>query len=67
MPWTVFKPCDFLSELWTWARSVGHREMGIGQPAATKQVAQLEKRLGLRLLHRSTHDVTPTEIGALYY
>ena len=43
------------------------REMGIGQPAATKQVAQLEKRLGLHLLHRSTHGVTPTEIGALYY
>ena len=42
-------------------------EMGIGQPSATKLVAQLEAQLGSRLLHRSTHGVTPTEIGALYY
>lgn len=42
-------------------------ELGIGQPAATKQVARLEKELGARLLHRSTHGVTPTEIGGLYY
>jgi DNA-binding transcriptional LysR family regulator len=42
-------------------------DLGIGQPAATKAVAQMEQRLGSRLLHRSTHGVTPTEIGALYY
>ena len=42
-------------------------DLGIGQPSATKLVAQLEKGLGSRLLHRSTHGVTPTEIGALYY
>ena len=42
-------------------------DLGIGQPSATKLVAQLEKQLGSRLLHRSTHGVTPTEIGALYY
>ena len=42
-------------------------EIGIGQPAATKQVARLEAQLGSRLLHRSTHGVTPTEIGHLYY
>ncbi len=42
-------------------------DVGIGQPSATKLVAQLEAKLGSRLLHRSTHGVTPTEIGALYY
>jgi DNA-binding transcriptional LysR family regulator len=42
-------------------------DMGIGQPSATKLVAQLEAQLGSRLLHRSTHGVTPTEIGLLYY
>ena len=42
-------------------------DMGMGQPSATKLVAQLEQQLGSRLLHRSTHGVTPTEIGALYY
>ncbi|MFY8084755.1 MAG: LysR substrate-binding domain-containing protein [Rubrivivax sp.] len=42
-------------------------ELGIGQPAATKQVARMEALMGARLLHRTTHGVTPTEIGSLYY
>ena len=42
-------------------------EMGVGQPTATKLIAQMEDKLGSRLLHRTTHGVTPTEIGALYY
>jgi DNA-binding transcriptional LysR family regulator len=42
-------------------------DLGIGQPSATKLVAQLEAKLGARLLHRSTHGVAPTEIGLLYY
>ena len=40
--------------------------LGITQPTATKHVAALEKRLGARLLHRSTRGVTPTEVGAAY-
>ena len=40
--------------------------LGISQPTATKHVAALEKRLGARLLHRSTRGVTPTEVGAAY-
>jgi DNA-binding transcriptional LysR family regulator len=42
-------------------------EAGITQPTATKAVASMERRLGARLLHRSTRGVTPTEVGALYY
>jgi DNA-binding transcriptional LysR family regulator len=42
-------------------------DLGMGQPSATKLVAALEAKLGSRLLHRSTHGVTPTEIGLLYY
>ncbi len=42
-------------------------DLGIGQPSATKIIAQLEKKLGSRLLYRSTHGVTPTEVGVLYY
>ena len=41
--------------------------LGITQPTATKHVAALEKRLGARLLHRSTRGVMPTEVGAAYY
>ena len=42
-------------------------DAGIGQPSATKMIAQLEKQLGSRLLHRSTHGVSPTEVGSVYY
>jgi DNA-binding transcriptional LysR family regulator len=42
-------------------------ELGITQPTATKAIAATEKRLGARLLHRSTRGVTPTEVGALFY
>jgi DNA-binding transcriptional LysR family regulator len=42
-------------------------DVGMGQPSATKLIAQLEKQLGSRLLHRSTHGVSLTEVGAVYY
>ena len=42
-------------------------EAGVGQPAVTKQISRMEKQLGARLLHRTTHGVSPTEIGLLYY
>ena len=42
-------------------------DMGIGQSSVTKRIAQLEERLGTRLLFRSTHGVTPTEVGERYY
>ncbi len=42
-------------------------EYGVAQSTATKAVAAVEKRLGARLLHRSTRGVMPTEIGVLFY
>jgi DNA-binding transcriptional LysR family regulator len=42
-------------------------ELDITQPTATKAIAATEERLGVRLLHRSTRGVTPTEVGALFY
>ena len=42
-------------------------ELGTTQPTATKAVAEAERRLGVRLLHRTTRGVTPTEVGLLYY
>jgi DNA-binding transcriptional LysR family regulator len=42
-------------------------EFGISQPTATKAIAAIEARLGMRLLHRSTRGVALTEFGTLYY
>lgn len=42
-------------------------EIGLGQPTASKQIAALEERLGVRLLERSTRRVRPTEAGRDYY
>lgn len=43
------------------------RLLRIGQPAVSKTIAQLEERLGVRLLLRSTHGLTPTEAGRGFY
>lgn len=43
------------------------RQLQVGQPAISKMVAQLEDRLGVRLLLRSTHGLTPTEAGQSFY
>lgn len=40
------------------------RTLNLAQPALSQSVAQLEKELGVRLLHRSSRGVTPTEAGA---
>ena len=41
-------------------------EPRVTQPTATKAVAEAERRLGARLLHRTTRGITPTEVGSLY-
>src|SRR5690242_704900 len=43
------------------------RLLRVGQPAVSKTIAQLEERLGVRLLLRSTHGLTPTEAGRSFY
>lgn len=43
--------------------SAAARQMNIGQPAISKTIAQLEERLGVRLLTRTTRGLTPTEAG----
>jgi DNA-binding transcriptional LysR family regulator len=42
-------------------------QLRVGQPALSKTVAQLEERLGVRLLLRSTRGLTPTEAGQNFY
>lgn len=43
------------------------KQLRIGQPAVSKTIAQLEDRLGVRLLLRSTHGLTSTEAGRDFY
>jgi DNA-binding transcriptional LysR family regulator len=43
------------------------RQLRIGQPAVSKAIAQIEERLGVRLLLRTTHGLSPTESGQNYY
>jgi DNA-binding transcriptional LysR family regulator len=43
------------------------RRRGVGQPAVSKAVVQLEEWLGVSLLLRSTRSVVPTEAGRLFY
>lgn len=43
------------------------RQLHIGQPAVSKAIAQLEERLGVRLLLRSTHGLAVTESGQNFY
>jgi DNA-binding transcriptional LysR family regulator len=47
--------------------SAAARQLRVGQPAVSKTIAQLEDRLGVRLLLRSTHRLTPTEAGRTFY
>jgi DNA-binding transcriptional LysR family regulator len=47
--------------------SAAARDLNIGQPAVSKSVAQLEERLGVRLLLRSAKGLTPTEAGGSFY
>ncbi|WP_188911582.1 LysR family transcriptional regulator [Aureimonas endophytica] len=47
--------------------SAAARQLHVGQPAVSKTIAQLEARLQVSLLIRSTHGLTPTEAGQRYY
>src|SRR5215468_6130654 len=47
--------------------STAAKQLNIGQPAISKSISQLEKRLGVRLLTRSTRGLAPTEAGHTFY
>lgn len=47
--------------------SAAARRIGVGQPAISKTIAQLEERLQVRLLVRSTHSLAPTDAGVRFY
>ena len=47
--------------------SAAARRLNVGQPAVSKLVAQLEERLGVKLLVRTTRGLAATEAGLNYY
>jgi DNA-binding transcriptional LysR family regulator len=57
----------FAAVVETGSFSAAARRLAVGQPAVSKSVAQLEARLGVRLLMRSTRGLTPTEAGLSFY
>jgi DNA-binding transcriptional LysR family regulator len=57
----------FVRVLETRSFSAAARHLNVGQSAVSKAIAQLEDRLGVCLLMRSTHGLTPTEAGQTYY
>lgn len=52
-------------ELESFARA--SEELEVSRATATQCVARLEKKLGVRLLHRTTRQLRPTEDGRAYY
>jgi DNA-binding transcriptional LysR family regulator len=57
----------FVRVVETGSFSAAARQLNVGQPAVSKTVAQLENRLQVSLLIRSTHGLTPTEAGQRFY
>jgi DNA-binding transcriptional LysR family regulator len=57
----------FVGVIETGSFSGAGRRLKVGQPSISKTIAQLEERLGVRLLIRSTHGLTPTEAGRGFY
>ena len=57
----------FVRVIETGSFSAAARQLGVGQPAVSKTVAQLEARLAVRLLLRTSHGLTPTEAGTNFY
>ena len=57
----------FVRVVETGSFSAAARTLNVGQPAVSKTVAQLEERLGVRLLMRSTRGLSPTEAGQSFF
>lgn len=57
----------FVRVIETGSLSGAARQLHVGQPAVSKTIAQLEARLGVQLLLRTTHRLTPTEAGQSFY
>ncbi|WDE95749.1 LysR family transcriptional regulator [Lentisphaera profundi] len=43
------------------------RQVGVAKSAVSKQISELEKEVGIRLLNRTTRSLSLTEAGEIYY
>jgi len=57
----------FVAVVETGGFSSAARRLGVSKAQVSKQVAQLEELLGVRLLHRTTRRVTATSSGQAYF
>ena len=57
----------FVRVVETGSFSAAARQLNVGQPAVSKTIAQLENRLQVGLLIRSTHGLSPSEAGQRFY
>jgi DNA-binding transcriptional LysR family regulator len=57
----------FVRVIETGSFSAAARQLHLGQPAVSKMIAQLERRLGVQLLLRSTQGLAPTQAGQSFY
>ena len=57
----------FVHVVETGSFSAAAKRLGIGQPAVSKSIAQLEARLAVRLVLRSTRGLSPTEAGLAFF
>ena len=57
----------FVKVVDTGSFSAAARHLRVGQPAVSKMIGQLEERLGVKLLARSTRGLNTTEAGQNFY
>ena len=57
----------YITVVETGSFSAAAKRLKLGQPAVSKSIAQLEARLGVRLLLRSTRGLTATDAGLRFY
>ena len=57
----------FVTVIDTGSLSAAARRLRVGQPAVSKVVAQLEERLGVTLLLRTSRSFSATEAGQIFY
>jgi DNA-binding transcriptional LysR family regulator len=58
---------QFVSVVEAGSFSAAARVLGQGQPAVSKAIAQLETRLGVRLVNRTTRALALTDAGRVFY